>query len=208
MSGKNVRITPETYCSNGDIYNYEIHPKSPKHLERYFGLPPVVDFCSQVEAKPQPARLLDLGSGVGVESAVLMNTLPFAEVFSVDISTEGSQKCKDLGLNHVQADVEGLSFSPESFDAIHCKDVLVHIPDKESFLLGVARVLKHCGLLLLVSSRKAWTEIVQFEWTPEQVISAAQRQGLELESMNVKNLRTEDWYNRPRDRVFLMFKKK
>ncbi len=209
MLGKETSITPETYSSRCYMYGYDFHPKLPKHMSKYFKLFPLVDFCGRIKARRRQTSLLDLGSGVGAESAALINSLRKTRVFSVDISTEGARKGKrKYDLDQSQADIARLPFGEKSFDAIHCKDVLVHISDKRAFLTEIARVLKCHGLLLLVSSKKAWTEYIQFEWTPEEVIAAAECQGLELISMDIKNLRTDDWYAVPKDRVFLMFRKK
>lgn len=209
MSDKETSISSKTYPLGGDMYDYDVHLKSSEHINKYFKLSPVVDFCCRLKAKRWPTRLLDLGSGIGFESAVLIDSLPNTEIFSLDISTEGSRRGKMIfGLDQIQADVECLPFGKKSFDAVHCKDVLVHVPDKSVFIRGISRILKRGGILLLVSAKKAWDENIQFEWTPDQVIAAAKRQGLELISLDIKNLRTDDWYDKPKDRVFLMFRKK
>lgn len=206
-----ISITPDTYPFGGDgeMYDYSVHIKSPEHVKRYFKLSPVVDFCRRLALTPQPTTLLDLGSGIGIESNVFKNSLPQVNVISLDISLEGSRKAKlGFNLDQVQADIENSPFGEKVFDGIHCKDVLVHISDKNLFLSGIAQILKPDGLLLLVSSKKASVKYQQFEWTIEQAVGVAEKLGLELISLNVKNLKSEDWYGKPRDRVFLMFNKK
>lgn len=210
MKGKETVVTTNTYPFgfDGEIFDYDSHPKSSEHTKKYFNLSPIADFCRLLKAKRQPTRLLDLGSGIGVESAALIDFLPNTKVTSLDISTEGSRRGKIVfGLDQTQADVDSLPFQRKSFDAIHCKDVLVHIPDKKKFLAGIAWIMKHHGLLLLVSSKKAWSEYLQFDWTPGDIIATAKCQGLELMSIDIKNLRTEDWYHKPSDRVIMMFRK-
>lgn len=204
-------MTPDTYPFGGDgeMYDYSAHVKLPEHVRRYFKLSPVVDFCHRLAVTRQPAMLLDLGSGIGIESNVFKNSLPQVNIISLDISLQGSRRARlDFNLDQVQADIENPPFCEKIFDGIHCKDVLVHIPDKNRFLSGIAQILKPDGLLLLVSSKKASTKYLQFEWNLEQTINIAEKLGLGLVSLNIKNLRTDDWYSTPRDRVFLMFKKK
>lgn len=90
--------------------------------------------------------VLDVGSGVG-KFAQIATRYGFLPV-SFDISEQGLRQSKGI---KVQGEINKFPFGSEFFDAIHCKDSLVHIEDKVWFLLEVSRMLRSEGELLIVS---------------------------------------------------------
>lgn len=176
---------PDFYSNNGLIYNYERYPKFPEHLKEYFSMPIVKRFLSQMRRQPHllkrmmagkfgnsslneadfKKRVLDLGSGVGAESDALRSILPNSGIISLDISETGTKHGKEVfDLNQVQADINAPPFASNSFEGIHCKDVFVHVSDKEKFFSNISRMLTMNGSFFLVSADEAFPDIGQFEW--------------------------------------------
>lgn len=212
MSQNNVpeedRMDPDTYKKKGLYYNYDLHPKDDSFLEYYFSLPPLNKFIEDINALPSTQKVLDLGSGVGMESNKLREMIPSGDVVSLDISTSGTKSGKDIfDLEQVQADANFPPFADNQFDGIHCKDVLVHVADKQNFLKNISKMLKPGGLLVLISAEDAYEGFKQFNWKPDEVIKIAKENGLELMSQESISMDKDDWYSTIHKRVFMSFKK-
>lgn len=219
---------PDFYSNYGHIYNYELFPKFPEHLKEYFSIPIVKKFLSQVRRGPHllkrltagkfgnpelseqelKKRVLDLGSGIGAESDALRTALPDNQIISLDISDTGTRHGKDVfDLNQVQADINAPPFPDNTFAGIHCKDVFVHVSDKEKFFANVARMLTMGGNFLLVSADEAYKEIDQFEWQLKETIEIAAKYGLKLVKKEKRIFKIDDWYESGQTRMYLLFKK-
>lgn len=190
------------------MYNYELHPKDNNHLEFYFSLPPIKRFIEELQRRQIPQVILDLGSGIGIESNRLKELLCPGKVVSLDISTFGAKSGKEsFDLSQIQADANLPPFADNQFDGIHCKDVLVHVPDKSIFIENISRMLKPNGLFITVSAQEAYESYKQFVWDPEELKAIASKNGLEFISKDSIMFDQDDWYTTPRERVFMIFKK-
>lgn len=219
---------PDFYSNHGYIYNYERFPKFPEHLQEYFSIPIVKKFLSQMKRGPHlfkrltagrfgnpelsehelKKKVLDLGSGIGAESDALRTALPDNQIISLDISDTGTRHGKDVfDLNQVQADINAPPFPNNTFTGIHCKDVFVHVSDKEKFFANVARMLTMGGSFLLVSADEAYEEIDQFEWQLKETIEIAAKYGLKLVKKDKRIFKIDDWYESGQTRMYLLFKK-
>lgn len=216
------------YSNHGHIYNYERFPKFPEHLQEYFSIPIVKKFLSQVKRGPHllkrltagkfgnpklseqelHRKVLDLGSGIGAESDALRTALPKNQIISLDISSTGTKHGKEVfDLNQVQADINAPPFPDNSFTGIHCKDVFVHVSDKDKFFANVARMLTMGGSFLLVSADEAYEEIDQFEWQLKETVEIAAKYGLKLVKKDKRIFKIDDWYESGQTRMYLLFKK-
>jgi SAM-dependent methyltransferase len=172
----NDRMDSSVYSNKGRIYNYERHPKGEVFLDKYFALPPLENFVKEIRGREGPQKVLDLGSGTGKEANRLRKILPAAKVFSADISSFGSRMGKkSFQLEQVQADIIEPPFASNQFDSIHCKDVFVHVQDKDNFFENISRMLKEDGLFLLVSSGSSLSGYKQFGWNMADVEDRAEK---------------------------------
>jgi SAM-dependent methyltransferase len=110
------------------------------------------------------ASVLDLGCGNGVP-ATRMLAERFA-VIGVDISDVQISRARRLvpAGTFVRADITGLDFPPESFNAVVCLFALIHIPVEEQpgVLQRISAWLPPGGLLLATVGHHAWTGVADF----------------------------------------------
>jgi ubiquinone/menaquinone biosynthesis C-methylase UbiE len=110
------------------------------------------------ELRLQPGmRVLDLGCGTGEDSrrlAVLVG--PTGEVVGIDASetmiAAARQRAEGTGLPvtfHL-GDAMRLDLATESFDAVRCERMLVHIPDPAAVLTEMARVTRAGGRIVVI----------------------------------------------------------
>lgn len=96
----------------------------------------------------RPARVLDLGAGVGGFLAGLSEL--GERVYASDTSSEGLAYCRSRGFPAAAvADGYALPFADDSFDLVCLFDCVEHIPDDLRAMKEVARVLRPGGLTFL-----------------------------------------------------------
>jgi SAM-dependent methyltransferase len=91
---------------------------------------------------PPSARILDVGCGDGLISAVLQSRRPDLTLRGIDV----------LPRNHTHIPVEifdgsRIPFNDDSFDVVLFSDVLHHTPDPAVLLREARRVAAHCVLI-------------------------------------------------------------
>lgn len=99
-------------------------------------------------------RVLDFGCGPGTISLGLADAVAPGELHGIDMEesqVEMAVAAARAG-GHENAvfrtgDVTDLPFEDDSFDAVHCNAVLMHVPDTAAALAETMRVLKSGGLL-------------------------------------------------------------
>jgi SAM-dependent methyltransferase len=98
-------------------------------------------------AGKRPARILDLGCGMG---GFLPGLSRIGErVFPSDISVEGLARCAERGFESgVVSSGYALPYADASFDLVCMFDAIEHIEDDHRALREVARILKPGGLAL------------------------------------------------------------
>jgi ubiquinone/menaquinone biosynthesis C-methylase UbiE len=111
------------------------------------------------------ALFLDAGCGTGDHTARI--ALNGARCVGIDISEsileDARRRIARQGLHgrasFQQEKLEGLSFPDDSFDFVHCRGVLMHIPDWERALAELCRVLKPGGRLAIIESNLSALEV-------------------------------------------------
>lgn len=112
-------------------------------------------------ALPPSARVLDAGCGVG-DHAIRIARRGYSCV-GVDLSSlileRARRRAAEAGIDEtrlswVRGSLEDLPFETGSFDAVHCRGVLMHVPDWEAAVASLARVLKPGGLLAVLESNR------------------------------------------------------
>lgn len=100
------------------------------------------------QSSDEHGRVLDLACGNG-EAADDLEKVFGLDVVRVDLSMDGLR----LGSGaRVRALADQLPFPDGSFNGIHMKDALVHMPNKIELFRELARVLRPAGKVLIVSA--------------------------------------------------------
>lgn len=110
---------------------------------------------------PPSARVLDAGCGIG-DHAIRLAKHGYRCV-GIDISELILQRARaraaasgvESQLSFECHAMEELPFEPDSFDAIHCRGALMHIPNWEGALRNLIRVLKPGGHIVLLENNHA-----------------------------------------------------
>lgn len=94
-------------------------------------------------------RLLELGAGTGQDGRYFADA--GLDVVATDVSPAMVEACRRKGLAASVMDVLHLDFPPESFDAIHAMNCLLHVPnaDLPAALANLRQVLAPDGLFFL-----------------------------------------------------------
>ncbi|WP_236245936.1 trans-aconitate 2-methyltransferase [Streptomyces sp. CC210A] len=95
-------------------------------------------------------RVLDVGSGPGVVSALLAEAFPYAEVVAVDATPELLERARARGVTTLLADLPGDLHRLGEADLVWAGESLHHLGDQAAALSGLAGLLRPGGLLALV----------------------------------------------------------
>jgi ubiquinone/menaquinone biosynthesis C-methylase UbiE len=119
---------------------------------------------------PGDANVLDIGCGTGIFASQVLERLPGAHVWGLDLSdgmlAQAQARCRATAgrLHLVQGDSERLPFASDSFDVVTCSHSFHHYPRQERVLSEMHRVLRPGGRLLIVDGdRDRWWGHLVFE---------------------------------------------
>lgn len=108
--------------------------------------------------KGTPAKILDVGCGIGGTSRYLAAKFPDAKVTGITLSEKqvarGTQMAIERGLSNVQfnvMDALAMKFPDDSFDLVWACESGEHMPDKEAYVKEMVRVLKPGGTLVIAT---------------------------------------------------------
>lgn len=100
-------------------------------------------------------RVLDVGAGTGALTLLLARHLPKVQFVGVDLTaamvTDAQVQAQKLGIPNVEfveGDALSLPFEDESFDAVVCQTVLIHLGDPAGAVGEMSRVLKPGGTFM------------------------------------------------------------
>ena len=114
---------------------------------------------------PPRAKILDLGCGNGI-STRLLNEADF-DVVGTDISPlflKEAQEWVNPKLKYHVCDVMELPFESESFDVICSNELIEHVPDVETALTEMTRVVRKGGRIVLSGPNLCSPLIPFFDW--------------------------------------------
>ena len=104
----------------------------------------------------KPLRILDIGCGTGVFAARILESLPGARVWGMDLVpgmlAKGKHRWESLAdrLTPVLGDSERLPFDAGRFDVVTCANSFHHYPHQDRAVAEMHRVLRPGGSLLLI----------------------------------------------------------
>lgn len=101
-------------------------------------------------AEKRPARVLDVGCGIGDITERFANELG-ADVQAIDVSARMVELTRARGIDAQVADAERLPYGDGEFDCVFAGWVLYHVPGLEQALAECARVLRPGGRLVASS---------------------------------------------------------
>jgi SAM-dependent methyltransferase len=109
------------------------------------------DVAFDALAETSPGRVLDVGCGRGWFGERVQDELG-AEVVAVDQSERMVALARAAGLDAVRGDVRDLAFADAEFDCAAAHWMLYHVPDVDSALAELARVLRRGGRLVAITN--------------------------------------------------------
>ncbi|KAI0260241.1 S-adenosyl-L-methionine-dependent methyltransferase [Gloeopeniophorella convolvens] len=110
----------------------------------------IVDYLGGLILAPitNPKSILELGSGTGMWAAEVATQYPDAEIVAVDLTSPLTSLPPNVTFKTL--DIMGpLPFERESFDVIHSRLLLVHLPNVAEQLPRIISLLKPGGWLLV-----------------------------------------------------------
>ncbi|KAI0065278.1 S-adenosyl-L-methionine-dependent methyltransferase [Artomyces pyxidatus] len=97
-----------------------------------------------------PGRILELGAGSGAWAIQVARKFPRSEVIAADLAVALPPVALPPNLRFLQMDItEPFPFKFESFDIVHARFVMIHIPHIEHHLQRIISLIKPGGLLLV-----------------------------------------------------------
>jgi 2-polyprenyl-3-methyl-5-hydroxy-6-metoxy-1,4-benzoquinol methylase len=114
-------------------------------------------------------QALDIGCGNG-KFLVKLRALGW-EVQGVEFNAGAVEVCRASGLNVFHGDLQSAGFTEKSFDMVSARHLIEHLPDPNSFIAEIARILKPGGYLYIrtPSSKALGRKIFGKYWFPNEV---------------------------------------
>jgi ubiquinone/menaquinone biosynthesis C-methylase UbiE len=121
------------------------------------------DAALELLAECSPARLLEVGSGTGVFAERCSSQLG-CEVLALDSSPEMVRATPARGVRAIVGDVTRLPFAGGEFDCAVAAWMLYHVPDLDTAIGELARVLRPDGRLVAITNgddhlRELWQAV-------------------------------------------------
>jgi SAM-dependent methyltransferase len=111
--------------------------------------PATIDILDHIGVQLK-AQCLEVGGGAGSIARYLADRVPMGSVIATDIETSRLEKAsRRPNLRVLRHDVVTDYFPDASFDLIHARFVLAHLPDRQSTLARMVGWLKPGGVLII-----------------------------------------------------------
>ncbi|KAJ6545679.1 S-adenosyl-L-methionine-dependent methyltransferase [Mycena capillaripes] len=119
----------------------ELHAAVSRYFDGKLCLAPVADV--------HPRKILDLGCGSGAWAIQAAIQFPDAQIIAADLATLPNRKLP-ANVCFEQVDLtKELDFEKGTFDVVHFRLVMMHIPDGENAVQRAAQLVRPGGLLLM-----------------------------------------------------------
>src|SRR6476659_3410291 len=106
-----------------------------------------VDVLRTLVVSTQPRRLVAIGCGTGQFARSDLDEAPNVDYVATDLSPAMVEATRALGVTAEVAPADSLPFADGSFDGAVAAWMLYHVPDLDSALREVGRVLRDGGIL-------------------------------------------------------------
>jgi len=161
-----------------------------------------------------PAKVLDVGCGIGGTSRYIAKRFPEAEVTGITISAEQQRRATALaterGIPNAKfelVDALNMSYPDNSFDLVWGCESGEHMPDKEKYVQEMARVLKPGGRLVIATwcqrdlkkgeefnaKERKTLDYLYGEWTHPYFISVQEYGRIAEATGKLEGIVLEDW---------------
>lgn len=186
---------------------------------KYDFIDKMMEFSGLQSLKSPPAKVLDVGCGIGGTSRYLASKLgEQTEVTGITLSPKqverATQLAKARGLGNAKfqvMDALAMTFPDNSFDMVWACESGEHMPDKKAYVEEMSRVLKPGGIMVVATwcqrddesrgrgaapftarDRKR-LDYLYAEWTHPHFISIASYRKLMEDTGLLEHVHTEDW---------------
>jgi SAM-dependent methyltransferase len=181
-------LYPEEY------YSFQ-PPKRPSRLKRIVQVLLRYPRISHIPAFGKPGTMLDVGCGAG-HYMVEMKAKGWS-VFGSELSAGAAKAGKTVGLDIRPGELVDSGFAPKTFDFIRSNHSFEHIPDPDTTLTEMRRLLKDDGKLFIgipnwggffptVFGNYWWNfglPVHTFNYTVSGITSAMERHGFKIEKI-------------------------
>jgi SAM-dependent methyltransferase len=134
----------------GDAYGSSTPFRARTALYRYQRDPmDIRRFVLEQAAWPGEARVLDIGCGPGFYLAKVMEIAPGSHAVGIDLSFGMAAEARTLAPTTV-GDAQTLPFASDTFDVVIAAHMLYHVPNVDSAVRELARVVALEGRVLIV----------------------------------------------------------
>ena len=160
-----------------------------------------------------PAKVLDVGCGIGGTSRYIAKKLPSASVTGITISPEqqrrATQLAKERNVPNAQfelCDALDMKYPDNSFDLVWACESGEHMPDKEKYVQEMARVLKPGGRIVIATwcqreegdkpftpAERKTLDYLYGEWTHPYFISIDEYGRIMERTGKLAEIKTDDW---------------
>lgn len=137
---------------------------------------------------PKPGNALDIGAAGGGNTRILRSH--GWNAIAVEYTQDGSEVCKERGLNVIRADAVDLPLRTASVDLVTAFDVLEHIEDDYAAAGEIHRALRPGGTALIAvpADMRLWSahDVAVGHvrrYTRETLRAVVEKAGLEVESL-------------------------
>lgn len=153
-----------------------------------------------LDAIPQNARtIVDAGCGEGITLEKVRTRFPQSQSIGFDIIVENVKICRQYGLYVSRADIRRLAVGDNQLDCCILSEVIEHIPDYQTVLNELYRIVKPGGTCIIVfpndlmfrSTRLAFLKFKEAfydpghvkQWTPSEMRSCLQNAGFTVKKI-------------------------
>lgn len=100
---------------------------------------------------PQPATIVDVGSGIGLFLDAIADTGGFTRVIGLEPGRELAKSCREKGYEVIEKPVEQVTSDEVQASVITSFEVFEHLSDPKDFLESKARLLMPGGLMIFTT---------------------------------------------------------
>lgn len=171
-----------------------------------------IDKMLEFSQTDQPAKVLDVGCGIGGTSRYIAKKFPNAEVTGITISNQQQQRATELATERKIpnakfeiCDALDMKYEDNSFDLVWACESGEHMPDKEKYVEEMTRVLKPGGRIVIATwceretppeftpSERKTLDYLYGEWTHPYFISIEEYARIMERTTKLKDIITDDW---------------